>query len=88
MLKKLFGKKTEKSGKVASSRLKVVITQDRARIGQEVMDDLRRDMIEVFKKYLVIDESGLEFSLATVEQQVGLSISIPVRKVKSKGKMF
>lgn len=94
MFKSLFGgskPKRSASGSIASNRLKVVITQDRASINQEVLDDLKRDMIKVFKKYLIIDESGLEYNIHSErERNLGLSISIPVRKVKvaAKGTIF
>ena len=78
-----FFQKQEKSGSIASSRLKVVITQDRARISQEVLNDLKEDLLEVFKKYIIIDEEGLECLLKNEEERnVGLSISIPIKKVK------
>ena len=84
----LFGKK-ENSASVASNRLKVVITQDRASISQDVLSDLKIDLLEVFKKYLVIDEEGLECLMKTEEERnVGLSISIPVKKVKKRVNVF
>lgn len=84
----LFGKK-EKSGEVANNRLKVVITQDRASISQEVLHDLKIDLLEVFRKYLIIDENGLECLIRNEqERNVGLSISIPVKKVKKRVNLF
>lgn len=80
----LFGKK-EKSASIASNRLKVVITQDRANISKEVMEDLKKDVLDVFNRYLIIDESGLECLVKKEhERNVGLSISIPVKKVKKR----
>jgi len=84
----LFGKK-ENSASVASNRLKVVITQDRASLSQDVLSDLKNDLLEVFKRYLVIDEDGLECLMKTEsERNVGLSISIPVKKVKKRVNVF
>jgi cell division topological specificity factor len=80
----LFGKK-EKSASIASNRLKVVITQDRASISNEVLEDLKKDVLSVFNKYLIIDENGLECMVKKEqERNVGLSISIPVKKVKKR----
>ena len=43
----------------------------------------------VNKKYLVIDEDGLECLLKNEEERnVGLSISIPVKKVKKRVNVF
>mgnify|MGYP000856769534 CR=1 FL=1 len=83
-----FGKK-ENSGNIASNRVKVVITQDRASISQDVLSELKVDLLEVFKKYLIIDEEGLECMMKTEEERnVGLSISIPVKKVKKGVNVF
>lgn len=83
-----FGKK-ENSGNIASNRLKVVITQDRASISQDILTELKVDLLEVFKKYLIIDEEGLECLMKTEEERnVGLSISIPVKKVKKRVNVF
>lgn len=86
----LFGKKEKKnSGAIASNRLKVVITQDRSSISQDVLNDLKLDLLDVFKKYLVIDEEGLECLIRNEEERnVGLSISIPVKKVKKRVNVF
>ncbi|MBZ4682718.1 MAG: cell division topological specificity factor [Fusobacteriaceae bacterium] len=82
-------KKSKNSASVASNRLKVVITQDRASISQEVMDDLKKDMIKVFQKYLVIEENGLECNVQRErEKNIGLSITIPIKKVKRRGNIF
>ena len=55
-----FGKKDKNSGAIANNRLKVVITQDRASISQDVLNELKMDLLDVFKKYLVIDEDRLD----------------------------
>ena len=52
----LFWKKEKNSGAIASNRLKVVITQDRASISQDVLNELKLDFFDVFTKYLVIDD--------------------------------
>ena len=84
-----FGKKDKNSGAIANNRLKVVITQDRASISQDVLNELKMDLLDVFKKYLVIDEDGLEKKKKNEEERnVGLSISIPVKKVKKRVNVF
>ncbi len=83
MLKRMF--KQEKSGEIAKNRLKVVIMQDRTTFTPALMENLKKDLIEVFTKYLEIEEEGLEFSLDKEDENVGLSISIPIKKVKQNG---
>jgi septum formation topological specificity factor MinE len=62
-----FGKKDKNSGAIANNRLKVVITQDRASISQDVLECLLKN---------------------EEERNVGLSISIPVKKVKKRVNVF
>ncbi len=81
MIKKMFG--GEKSGQMAKNRLKVVIMQDRTTFSPHVMEALRNDLIEVFSKYLEIEEEGMEFNLERENESVGLAISIPIKKVKT-----
>ncbi|BDU50766.1 cell division topological specificity factor MinE [Haliovirga abyssi] len=80
-IKKLFVK--EKSGEIAKNRLRVVIMQDRTTFTPVLMENLKRDLIGVFSKYLEIDTEGLEFNLEKEDDNVGLSINIPIKKVKS-----
>lgn len=80
-IKKMF--KSEKSGDIAKNRLKVVIMQDRTTFTPVMMEKLRKDLMDVFSKYLEIDSEGLEFNLDREDEQVGLSISIPIKKVKN-----
>ena len=80
-IKRLF---KDDSGATAKDRLKVIIFQDRNSINQETMDNLKKDILNLFKKYLDIDEEGLEVNLAKEKRGVGLSINVPIKKVKGK----
>ncbi len=80
-IKQMF--RSEKSGNVAKNRLKVIIMQDRTNFTPVMMEHLKNDLMEVFNKYLEIEESGLEFNLDKENEEVGLSISIPIRKVRN-----
>ena len=51
----LFKKKS--SGNVAKDRLKLVLVSDRANCSSEMMEMMKRDIIEVISKYLDIDLS-------------------------------
>lgn len=81
LIEKFFG--TEKSGCTAKRRLQVVIMQDRTTFTPIVMDKLRQDLLEVFSKYLEIEEEGMSFNVEKEEENVGLSISIPIKRVKN-----
>ena len=76
----LFGR--EKSGNVAKERLQLVLIHDRNDIAPEVMNKLRDEMISVIKKYLEIDEKGIEISFDREDRSVALVANIPLRNLQ------
>ncbi|MGM0507811.1 MAG: cell division topological specificity factor MinE [Fusobacteriota bacterium] len=78
-----FFLKEEKSGSIAKNRLQVVIMQDRTTFTPVMMEQLKKDLMQVFDKYLEIEEQGLEFDLDKENEKVGLSINIPIKKVRN-----
>ena len=75
-LSKLF--KSDKSGNVAKERLQLVLIQDRNDISPEVLNALKIEMIQTIKKYLEIDEGGIEIELNKEDRSVALVASIPL----------
>lgn len=84
----MFGKKTSKS--VAKERLKLVLINDRVNLSPEIMDAMQRDIINVIKNYIEIDDMGVELNIGTTKsdrtnQQVpALYANIPIKKMKVK----
>ena len=54
----LFKKKS--SGDVAKDRLKLLLVSDRANCSPEMMEMIKRDIIQVISKYMDIDADALE----------------------------
>ena len=75
-LSKLF--KSDKSGNVAKERLQLVLIHDRNDISPEVLNALKIEMIQTIKKYLEIDEGGIEIKLNKEDRSVALVASIPL----------
>ena len=75
-LSKMFNK--EKSGSVAKERLQLVLIHDRNDIAPETLNALRVEMIQTIKKYLEIDEGGIEIELNKEDRSVALVASIPL----------
>lgn len=80
VISSLFGK--NKSSSVAKERLQLVLIHDRNDISPEVLNALRTDMIKVIKKYLDIDESGIELDLNREDHSVALLASIPLKNMQ------
>lgn len=81
VLMKIFGKSEKKSGEIAKERLKLVLIQDRASVSPEVMDKLKNEIIAVISKYMDVNKSGMEITLANDSDSVALVANIPVESV-------
>ena len=82
VLMKIFGNKNEKkSGQIAKERLQVVLIHDRASVSPEVMEQLKNDIIAVISKYMDVNKSGMEISLANDDDSVALVANIPVHSL-------
>lgn len=74
---------TENSAKeVACNRLRVVLMQDRTNLTPELMERMRKEMVELLSKYVEMDKEALELNLAHDGDQVALMLSIPVLRAK------
>lgn len=72
----------EKSGNVAKERLKLVLIHDRNDISPETLESIRVEMIDTLKKYLEIDEKGIEMQLDRQNRSVALIASIPLKTMR------
>jgi len=82
LFSRFFGQQESRS--VAKDRLQLVLIHDRSDISPEVMENLRRDMIDVISKYMDIDESHIELQLERENSSVALVANIPVRTVRGR----
>ena len=81
VLMKIFGKNEKKSGQIAKERLQLVLVHDRASVSPEIMEQLKNDIIAVISKYMDINKSGMEISLANDSDSVALVANIPVQSI-------
>ena len=86
MLMKVFGKQEKRSGQIAKERLQVVLIHDRASVSPELMDQLKNEIIDVISKYMVINKSEMEISLANDSDSVALVANIPVNSLRHSAK--
>lgn len=82
MLMKVFGKQEKRSGQIAKERLQVVLIHDRASVSPELMDQLKNEIISVISKYMEINKSEMEISLANDSDSVALVANIPVSSLR------
>lgn len=85
----MFKKKS--SGDVAKDRLKFLLVSDRAKCSPEVMEMLKKDIIQCISKYMEIDYDGLDIQITNTEasgdggNSPALFANIPIKEVKHRG---
>ncbi|MGB4503993.1 MAG: cell division topological specificity factor MinE [Syntrophaceticus sp.] len=83
LLQRIFGRDSLKSSKnVAQERLRLVLMHDRLDLSPQVLEELRDDLMNVIKDYMVIDEQAMEINLEQDKQCVALVANIPVVRMK------
>ena len=86
ILSSIFGSNEEQvkgatPGEIAAKRLTVIVTGDRTGIEPGMMDNIRREIIEVIKRYVEIDETQINLALENEDDSVALVANIPIRNV-------
>ena len=81
LLQKLFGDK-KNSKDAAKERLKLVLIHDRASLSPGMVEELRRDLIQVISKYMEFDEQALEVNMNSEDNIAMLEVNIPISHIK------
>jgi cell division topological specificity factor len=83
LLEKLFfWGNASKSGRTAKNRLKLVLAHDRAGLSGELLEAMRRDILEVVNRYVEIDPEETEISLESDQRMTALIANFPIRRIK------
>jgi cell division topological specificity factor len=78
-----FFRREETSKTLAKERLRLILMSDRVSLAPDVFDAMKGEMIEVLRRYLEIDERGMDVHFENAERQFALLANIPVREVRT-----
>jgi cell division topological specificity factor len=88
LLEKIFSwSGSNKSGKEAKRRLKLIIAHDRLGINPEALEAMRKEVLEVVSRYVEIDPEETELSIESDQRMTVLIANLPIKKVKRFPKM-
>ena len=71
------------SATTAKERLQLVLAHDRSDLNPELLEQMRREILEVVQKYVEIDLEGGDVSLATEDRVTALVANLPIRRAKA-----
>ena len=72
----------ENAKDVACNRLRVVLMQDRTNLTPELLQRMRKELVELLSRYVEMDKDALELNFDQEGDQMALMLSIPVIRAK------
>lgn len=82
-LNRLFGRHT--SSATAKERLRLVLMSDHLSLAPEMVDAMKRDLVEVISRYVEVDRSKIEVNFEQQDHTVALLANIPIVSVGRTG---
>ncbi|MEB3320035.1 MAG: cell division topological specificity factor MinE [Cyanobium sp.] len=81
LINKLLGRQANSAG-MARQRLQLVLAHDRSDLNPELLEQMRREILEVVSRYVEIDLEGGDVSLATEDRVTALVANLPIRRTR------
>lgn len=78
LIDKLLGRQPS-SASTAKQRLQLVLAHDRSDLNPELLEQMRREILEVVARYVEIDVEGGDVSLETEDRVTALVANLPIR---------
>ena len=78
-INRLLGRQAQPSASTARERLQLVLAHDRSDLNPELLDQMRREILEVVQRYVEIDLEGCDVSLETEDRVTALLANLPIK---------
>ncbi len=80
-INRLLGRR-KASADTAKQRLRLVLAHDRSDLNPELIEQMRREILEVVSRYVEIDLEEGDVSLATEDRVTALVANLPIRRTR------
>lgn len=80
-INRLLGRQ-KPSGAMARERLQLVLAHDRSDLNPELLEQMRREILEVVQRYVEIDLDGCDVSLETEDRVTALLANLPIKRTR------
>ena len=80
-INRLIGRQ-KPSASMARERLQLVLAHDRSDLNPELLEQMRREILEVVQKYVEIDLESGDVSLETEDRVTALVANLPIRRAR------
>ncbi|MFQ6539974.1 MULTISPECIES: cell division topological specificity factor MinE [Aphanothece] len=81
LINKLLGRE-QASATTAKERLQLVLAHDRSDLNPELLQQMRREILEVVSRYVEIDVEGGDVSLETEDRVTALVANLPIKRAR------
>ena len=83
LLEKIFPSLNDRSSRQeVKNRLKLVLAHDRSDLTPQMIESMRREILEVVSKYVDLDADAMDFALENSSRVTSLVANLPILRVK------
>ncbi len=76
----------DNSKDLAKERLRLILVHDRIGVSQEIICEMKEEIMEVISKHLEIEERDLDMELSRDDNSMALVANIPIKRLNKNKK--